>query len=106
VRNLANFYKSNRKEVKKAMDGAKKNMLEALGKAGEAHVKFVTPTKTGALKNSIDYKVDDNSVYIGSTLTSEIYPIVVEKKTKPYIHPGIMGNLQNLREVAKKGYKL
>lgn len=104
-------YKSNKKQVLKAMDGAKKNMLEALGKAGEGFVKLAAPVDTGALRDSIDYKVDGDSVLVGSTLTSEDYPIYLEKGTsrqgaQPYIHPGIHDNISQLKSIAERNYKL
>jgi hypothetical protein len=116
VRNLK--YKSNRKEVKKAMDGAKRNMLEAIGKAGEGYVKLVTPVGVytdgrvgGSLRDSIAYNVDNNAVYVGSTLTSEMYPIYVHKgtrfqKSQPYLHDGVMKNLAALKSIAERNYKL
>src|SRR5690606_30673536 len=104
-------YKSNRKNVKKAMDGARRNMLEALGKAGEGYVKLNTPVDTGALRDSINYNVDDDTVYVVSTLASEDYPIYQEKGTskmpaQPYIHPGIHNNLNALKTIAERNYKL
>ncbi|WP_200415940.1 HK97-gp10 family putative phage morphogenesis protein [Virgibacillus salexigens] len=104
-------YKSNRKEVKQRMDMAQKLMLEALGKAGEGYVKLNTPVKTGALRGSIAYKTDKTSVSIGSTLTSEDYPIYIEKGTskapaQPYISTGILGNASQLKKIAEANYKL
>lgn len=104
-------FKSNKKQVISRMRDANRNMLEAVGKAGEGHVKLNTAVDTGALRDSISYNVDDDGVYVGSTLTSEDYPIFVEKGTvnmaaQPYISTGIMNNLSNLRKVAEKNYKL
>lgn len=108
-------YKSNRKQIKQRMDHASKVMLTAIGMAGSTHVKQVIQSDdiidTGALLNSIDHKVADNSVYVGSKLTAEDYPVYLEKGTinmfgRPYLEPGIMDNLANLRSVAEKNYKL
>lgn len=104
-------YKSNRRQVKQRMTTAKKTMLEAVGKAAEGYVKLNAPVDTGALRDSIAYKTDDDSVYVGSTLVSEIYPIVVEKGSstqpaQPYISTGIMNNLGSLRTIAERNYKL
>lgn len=104
-------FHSNKREVKARMKRANKNMLEAVGKSGVGHVKLVTPVDTGALRGSIDYAVRDDSVYVGSTLTSEDYPVYIEKGTRkmpaqPYISTGINLNLGNLRTVAQRNYKL
>jgi len=108
-------FRSNRKEVIRRMREANKRMLTAVGMAGSSHVKQKIQEKdlidTGALLNSIDHQVDENSVYVGSKLISEDYPIYLEKETatikgKSYLRPGIMDNLSNLRSVAERNYKL
>lgn len=86
-------------------------MMSAVGRAGVSHVKLVTPVDTGALRGSISYANDNKSVLIGSTMVTEDYPVYVEKGTRkmaaqPYIKPGIMQNLGNLRAVAERNYRL
>lgn len=103
-------YQSNRRQVKQRMDNAKENMLTAVGMAGRDYIKLLTPVDTGALRGSINYKTTDNAVHIGSTLTSEDYPVYVEKgtrkmKAQPYIEPGIKLNLKSLKNIAKRNYK-
>lgn len=93
------------------MKRANKNMLEAVGRAATAHVKLVTPVDTGALRGSIDHVNNEKDVYVGSTLTSEDYPVYVHEGVRglggrPYITNGIMLNLGNLRTVAERNYKL
>jgi len=108
-------YTSNRREVKQRMDNANKNLLTAIGMAASTHVKQMIQAKdlidTGALLSSIDHATDDKSAFVGSKLTDEDYPIYLEKGTSkmpanPYIEPGIMDNLSNLRSVAERNYKL
>lgn len=113
-------FKSNKKQVQQQMNKANINMLEAIGKAAEGYVKLDTPVGQyptgsgrvgGALRDSINYKVDKDGVYVGSTLTSEDYPIYVEKGTskmaaQPYISSGVMSNLAALRVIAERNYKL
>src|SRR5690625_1327456 len=112
-------YRSNRREIKQRMNNANKVMLEAIGRAGKGYVKAVTPVGQyeggrvgGALRDSIDYQiVDDKEVYIGSTLTSEDYPIFVHEGTRfmaaqPYINDGVLTNLSSLRSIAQRNYKL
>lgn len=108
-------YKSNRREVKQRMNNANKLMLEAVGMAAATHVKQVIQSKdlidTGALLNSIDHQSDEKSAYVGSKLTSEDYPIYLEKETEhikgtSYLRPGVMDNLGNLKSVAERNYKL
>lgn len=104
-------FTSNKREIKQRMEDANRNMLEAIGKAAEGYIKLNTPVDTGALRDSISYAVDDKSVLAGSTMTSEIYPIVVEEGAsnqvaQPYISTGIMGNLGALRSIAERNYKI
>lgn len=103
-------YESNRREVQARLKTARETMLTAMGIAGRGYIKLVTPVDTGALRGSIQYKSDDKKVQYGSTLTSEDYPVYVEKgtrkmKAQPYIEPGIMLNLGSLRNIARRHYK-
>ncbi|MGJ9384256.1 HK97-gp10 family putative phage morphogenesis protein [Salipaludibacillus sp. CF4.18] len=104
-------FSSNKNAIKKQIEDANKRMLESVGKAGEGYVKLNTAVDTGAVRDSIKYNVDDKGVSIGSTLTSEDYPIYLEKGTskmaaQPYISTGIMNNLNALRAIAQRSYKL
>lgn len=103
-------FKSNRRQVLSSLDSAKKNMLTAVGMAGSSHVKQTIQSKdlidTGALLASIDHAEEEDAVYVGSTLADEVYPIVLEKNGNEYLHPGIMNNLNNLRSVAERNFKL
>lgn len=104
-------YQSNKREVQKELNDAKKRTLQAMGKAGKNYVKAMAPVDTGDLRDSIDDQVDDDSVLIGSTLTSEDYPIYQEKGTsrtpaQPYLHPGIHNNLNSLKKIAERNYRL
>lgn len=118
---LAKYYKSNYKNVVKSLDNASNLTLQAVGGSARGFVQAVTPVGQypndstrvgGSLKASIDFKVvDKKSVYIGSTLMSEDYPIYVHKGTskmaaQPYIHDGVMGNLIQLKKIAERNFKL
>lgn len=102
-------FKSNVNDIKARMTKANETMLTAIGIAAVAHVKqqiqAMNLIDTGALLGSITYQVSEKAVYIGSDLSSEVYPIILEKNGNAYLEPGIMGNLLNLREVAKRNYK-
>ena len=103
-------YKSNKRQVIQRMRRANENMLDAVGRAGKSIVRANTAVDTGALRDSIDYKTDDKSVHIGSTLTDEDYPIFVEKGTsrmpaQPYIGT-LLNNTSQLKSVAERNYKL
>lgn len=111
-------YKSNRKNVIDRMRKANETTLNAVGLAARGYVKTVTPVGQytdgrvgGSLRSSIDYSVDDEGVSVGSTLMSEDYPIYVHQGTRymrdqPYIKNGIMSNLQTLRKIAERAYKI
>lgn len=104
-------YKSNMRQVKSRLESAQKNALEAIGRAGANYVKLVTPVDTGALRASIAYRTGKHSVAIGSTLTTEDYPVYVHEGTRkmgdrPYIKDGILLNLSSLENIAKRNFKL
>lgn len=111
-------YNSNVNQVKSSIKKANKTALEAIGRASAGYVKAVTPVGQytdgrvgGALRDSITYQVKDDAVYVGSSLTSEDYPIYVHEGTgrmsaQPYIRSGVMKNLNSLRSIAQGAYKL
>lgn len=113
-------YKSNRKNVVNQMRKANETTLNAVGLAAKGMVKAETPVGRypegsgrtgGSLRGSIDYSVDEDGVSVGSTLTSEDYPIFVHEGTRymaanPYIKNGIMHNMLSLRSIAERNYKL
>lgn len=118
---MSRNYRSNRKQVVQQMRKANEVMMDAVGRASVSFTKAVTPVGNypagsgrvgGSLQVSIDYQVDSEAnVYIGSTLTSEDYPIFVHQGTsrqqaQPYLHNGVMHNLAQLRKIAQGAYKL
>lgn len=104
------MFRSNKRQVIQQMRQANKVMMEAVGKAGQGVVKMNAPVDTGALRDSIQYQVDDTSIVIGSDLVSEDYPIFVEKGSsrtpaQPYIGT-LLDNMNMLKSVAERNYKL
>lgn len=113
-------YTSNRKQIVNQMRKSNEVMMDAVGRAAVGMVKSVTPVGQypagsgrvgGSLRGSIDYKREGTDVYIGSTLTSDDYPIYVHEGTSrqsanPYLRNGVMHNLAQLRKIAEGAYKL
>ena len=58
----------NSKEVLAAFESQKKRGLMAIGEAAVGHAKEDTPVDTGRLRNSEDYAVEENDVYIGTNV--------------------------------------
>ena len=74
----------NSKEIISKIEAAKKRALERIGMAAEGFAKKLCPVDTGGLRNSINHKVHENDVYIG---TNKEYAAYVELGTGKY-YPG------------------
>ena len=77
----------NSEEVKSAMHDALIRALEKIGMTAEKYAKRLCPVDTGALRNTIAFKVepDEQAVYVGSN--SE-YAVYVELGTGEYSEVG------------------
>ena len=58
----------NSAEVLRAFESQKKRGLMAIGETAVGYAKEATPVDTGRLRNSEDYAVDGNDVYIGTNV--------------------------------------
>lgn len=76
-------FKDNSREVKAALERAKKRGLEAIGLAAEGHAKDITPVDTGRLRNSIAHATDDTSAYIGTNVEYAPYVELGAQGRKP-----------------------
>lgn len=78
--------------------------LEKSGTLIEADAKTYVPVDTGALKESIYHKVEDNTLEVGATMP---YAIFVEfgtykQRPQPYLTPAIEGNRQKMVDIISK----
>lgn len=58
----------NSDKILAAFESQKKRGLMAIGEAAVGHAKEDTPVDTGRLRNSEDYAVEGNDVYIGTNV--------------------------------------
>lgn len=103
---MGNSFKSSLKEVTNALSDSEEKALIKIGMILQGASKLLTPVDTGTLRDSIEYEVDkqDKSVIYGSTLTSEDYPIFIEKgtsksKAQPYLEPALENNIDKIEDI-------
>lgn len=61
-------FKDNSQEVLAAFESQKKRGLMAIGEIAVGYAKEATPVDTGRLRNSEDYAIEGNDVYIGTNV--------------------------------------
>lgn len=103
-------YKSNKKEILKAIEKAEERALEGIGEFVVTEAKVRTPVDSGNLRGSMDKKVDtgNKSVSIGTNVE---YSIFVEKgtrfqKSQPYLAPAVEENKKRIKKLASELMKI
>jgi HK97 gp10 family phage protein len=104
------MFKSNRKNVEKALSQAEKTVLLGIGEFVEGQAKLLAPVDTGNLRGSITYQVNEgnHSVQIGTNVE---YGIFIEKSTsrmkgQPFLTPAAENNVKEIRALAERLFKL
>jgi len=104
-------FRSNAAQVKAQMENNITKALVSIGLHAQRRVSEETPVDTGRLRSSINYRVDqaDKKVVVGTNVS---YALAVHEpgikrkyKGKPFIRNGIMNNLDEYGEIAKKVLK-
>lgn len=124
-------FTDNSKEVLAAMLEAKARALESCGLVAEGYAKKLAPVDTGNLRNDINHKVLENSVYIGTNTrygtyvefgTGKYYPGGRQdpwvyqddegnwhrtngQKPKPFLRPAVADHATKYREIIKDELK-
>ncbi|WP_187443522.1 HK97-gp10 family putative phage morphogenesis protein [Rossellomorea aquimaris] len=110
-------FKSNKKDVFKALNDAEKRVLLGIGEFAEGQAKSLAPVGQyddgrvgGNLRGSITHQVNEGkrSVEIGTNVD---YSIFVEKGTsrmspQPYLTPAVEGNKEQIKALAERLFKL
>lgn len=81
----------NSAEVLRALESATRNGLTAIGKSAVSHARERVPVDTGALRDSIEATVEDDTLTVGS---DKSYAAAVENgtykmKAQPYLKPAM-----------------
>lgn len=100
--------KDNTDKVLAEVESNTKDVLAAIGKVIADEAKEIVPVDTGALRDSITYDVENDSVRVGSPLEYSIYVELGTSKMapQPYIRPAFENNKEMIEATVKKGYKL
>ena len=96
-------YKSNRKNVEKALEKQIQAALEAIGGYVEGEVKVRAPVDTGNLRSSYSYVTGDREVTIGSNVSYSVFVENGTSKQQPQEHlrPGIRDNEKQIKAIAE-----
>lgn len=100
-------FKSYRKQITDKLTKKEEMALKAIGLFVEGEAKLRSPVDTGNLRSSIDHKVQDTSVAIG---TNTEYAIFQEKGSRfqpaqPYLEPSVMQNRNKIKSLAEQYLK-
>jgi HK97 gp10 family phage protein len=103
-------FKSNKKDVLKALDDAEKRVLLGIGEFAEGQAKSLAPVDTGNLRGDIGHQINESerSVQIGTNVEYAIYQ---EKGTsrgaaQPFLTPAVEGNQEQIKALAERLFKL
>lgn len=92
---------SSKSEVLEAIRQKEERALDAVGLFVVGRAKLNAPYITGLLRKSIDHKVEDTSVIIGSDVqyAEEVEVGTRTKKAKPYLEPAVMKNVSQIKKL-------
>ena len=96
-------FKSNRKNVEKALEKQTQAALEAIGGYVEGEVKVRAPVDTGNLRSSYSYVTGDREVTIGTNVEYARHLEMGTSKMSPQEHlkPGIRDNEKRIKAIAE-----
>ena len=89
--------------VKAAFEKAKTNAADKMGKSAKKYAQSIVPVRTGALRDSIDYRVENGGFIL---FTDKEYGIYVELGTykmaaRPYMRPAMQEHTNEYLAEAK-----
>lgn len=101
---MASTYQSNRRNVERKISEQIDRALEAIGLYVEGEAKLNAPVDTGNLRGSIDHKVNDDHVIVGTNVEYAVYVEkgTSKKKAQPYLTPAAEENIENIKRLAQR----
>ena len=96
-------FKSNRKNVEKALEKQTQAALEAIGGYVEGEVKVRTPVDTGNLRSSYSYVTGDREVTVGTNVeyASKVELGESKQRPQPHLKPAISENEKRIKAIAE-----
>lgn len=98
-------FESNAKEIIGKLNNASRKGITEACLLVQAQAKALTPVDTGQLRNSIDYKVEDDKGNVEGIVGTAIdYGIHIEygtkyQKAQPYLLPAFRENKSNIEKI-------
>lgn len=100
-------HRSNLRNVLSALDAAEDRALTAVGEFTRSESQVRTPVKTGALRDSNDYKVDmqEKKVMIGNSMDYGlwVHEGTSKQRSQPWLRSSVMGNVARIKSLIE-GY--
>lgn len=103
-------YKSNLQNVLKALDSAEERALTAVGEFVRSESQMRSPVKTGALRDSNDYKVvsAEQKVLIGNNMDYGlwVHEGSSRQRSQPWLRNSVMGNIARIKSLISEMMRL
>ncbi len=101
------MYKSYRTEVDEKIKKASTKSLIAVGLFLVGKMKWLVPVDTGRLKSSLNYDVEDKSLYFGSGEVDgqPVYYATFAEKNRPFIKPSVFNNTNDISRIVNKVFR-
>lgn len=95
------MFRSNRTQVLREVEAAEERALEKVGLFVEGRAKLLTPVDTGRLRDSIDHKVKDKSVIVGTNVeyASHVEYGTSKQEAQPFLVPAVENNKSEIKRL-------
>lgn len=101
-------YRSNLKQVQRALNNARDTALEKIGILVRNEAQLRSPVQTGKLRDSNDYRVENDSVIIGNSAEHSIW-IHEGSSRNPrpqrFLEDAAMQNKEKINQIINQEYK-
>ncbi len=97
-------FESNSEEVIAKLKEKIKDSLNEIGTLIVAEAQVRTPVDTGTLRRGETFKIDENTVYVGSNVPYDEYVELGTSKqeAQPHWTPAVMGNIEEIKRIVRQ----
>lgn len=103
-------YKSNLQNVLKALDNAEERALTAVGEFVRSEAQMRSPVKSGALRDSNDYKVEaaEQKVLVGNNMEYGlwVHEGSSRQRSQPWLRSSVMENVSRIKSLISEMMRL
>lgn len=103
-------YQSNLRNVLNALDDAEERALTAVGEYVRSEAQMRSPVKTGALRDSNDYRVEasEQKVLIGNSMDYGlwVHEGSSKQRSQPWLRNSVMDNVSRIKSLISEMMRL